>query len=226
MMSLGCFLSRFLSLLLASALSGNAKDLADVRAQDPPSPSSLSLPADDLIPSTPGMGDGFLKGTRRIALAVGHGSGPAIFGSTERHDLLLGTAQFGWMISQVVGQDHPYRGNWELGAEVMGGWQYHPRGAYLVGVMPTLRYHLATGTRWVPFAQAGAGILFTDIGEPDLATTFEFQLLAGAGLNYRITPHLALGIETRFAHISNAGIEHPNFGVNTFQVLTGLTWFF
>jgi hypothetical protein len=32
--------------------------------------------------------------------------------------------------------------------------------------------------------------------------------------------------ETRFGHISNAGIEEPNRGVNEFEFIAGVSWFF
>jgi lipid A 3-O-deacylase len=225
-LSRGCFLGRITAMAaLALVLVGYRGIRADAPGSPHPGSSQRCSFPETRTRVVPGAEDDLVQGTRRIALAIGHGLGPAVFGSTERHDMLVAAAQIGWITSPVLGQDRFYRGNWEVGAEFMGGWQYHPRGAYLAGAMPTLRYHVATGTRWVPFAMAGAGILLTDIGEPDLATTFEFHLLTGVGVNYRITPHLALGLATRFAHISNAGIEQPNSGVNTFQVLTALTWF-
>ena len=36
----------------------------------------------------------------------------------------------------------------------------------------------------------------------------------------------ALTAEYRWLHISNAGIELPNYGTNTMMFLIGLTWFY
>ncbi|MEN6439760.1 MAG: acyloxyacyl hydrolase, partial [Syntrophobacter sp.] len=74
-----------------------------------------------------------------------------------------------------------YEGNWELLAEVFGGYQINPGGAYLVGLTPFVRYNYATHSRWMPYIGAGAGISFTDISNPDLSTEFEFNVQAGIG---------------------------------------------
>jgi hypothetical protein len=91
---------------------------------------------------------------------------------------------------------------------------------------PMLRYNFATGSRWVPFVEAGAGLLVTDIGGADLSTEFEFHSVAGLGTLYRMNDRVALSLQTRFGHISNAGIDQPNRGVNEFEFLAGVSWFY
>jgi hypothetical protein len=204
-------------------------------AEDPsrtvadPAPSSLG-DADgfqyDFAPTQPPLGEGFAKGTYRVGWSLGYGSGPAQFGSSERHDLLLTSLQLGWMASRVVGKDRFYRGNWELMVEVLGAWQFEPRDAFVASFTPMLRYNFATGSRWVPFIEAGAGVLVTDIGGADLSTEFQFHSVAGVGTLYRFDERVAVGFETRFGHISNAGIEEPNRGVNEFEFIAGVSWFF
>jgi hypothetical protein len=88
------------------------------------------------------------------------------------------------MFTDVVGQDHWFRGNWELVGEIFGGEQFHPDAAYFVGGGPHLRYNFAAGHRWVPFLDLGAGATATDIRNSDISTTFEFNLQAGAGAHF------------------------------------------
>lgn len=199
------------------------------RIVEDPAPSSLGAAVgiiDDDAQPRPPFGEGFAQGTYRVGWSLGYGSGPAAFGSSERHDLLLTSLQMGWMVSGVVGKDRFYRGNWELIVELLGGWQFEPRDAFVTSLTPMLRYNFATGSRWVPFIEAGAGVLVTDIGGADLSTEFQFHSVAGIGTHYLLNERMAVGLQTRFGHISNAGIDQPNRGVNEFEFIAGVSWFF
>jgi hypothetical protein len=173
-----------------------------------------------------GICQGFLKGTKEWDLFVGPGMGIRTLGSRHNHDWGLGIMDFGWVFTDVVGLDHWYRGNWELVAETFGGVQFHPNAAYLVGLGPHLRYNFAPGHRWIPFLDLGAGGTLTDIQSGDLSTTFEFNLNAAVGAHYFLRDDLGLSFECRFTHLSNAGLDYPNLGVNTVTFLFGLSFYF
>lgn len=89
-----------------------------------------------------------------------------------------------------------------------------------------MRYNFATGTRWIPFVDGGAGVTATSIGPPDLSGTFEFNLQAGTGIHCFLSDNLALSLEARYIHWSCAGIHQPNAGLNGVTGLLGLTFFF
>lgn len=165
------------------------------------------------------------KGTLRTGWYAGYGKGPAWFGSTEPHDLLLTSFQVGWMASGELAPNRFWRGNVELLTELQAAWQHHPRDAYLVGLIPVVRYNFATHSRWTPFVEFGSGLALTDIGRPDLGSRFQFQSLVGLGVHHRLSPELALSFETRLAHVSNADMARPNHGVNEFEFLVGVSWF-
>jgi len=193
----------------------------------------LALAQDQSLASTPrstlweaGVGEGFDKGAEEIGGSVGGGLGMRILGSGHAHDWGLGVAQYGIMLSGVVATDHWYRGNVEFVAQLFGGEQFHPDTAYIVGMTPMLRYNFALGHRVVPFIDAGAGVTFTDIRDGDLSTTTEFNLQLGAGARFFMCDNLALTLQYRFIHLSNAGAASPNLGVNTGSLLLGLAWFF
>ena len=95
-----------------------------------------------------------------------------------------------------------------------------------MGLTPHLRYNLATGTRWVPFADLGAGVTASGIGPPDQSGTFEFNLQANVGTHWFVRDNLALTFEVGYLHMSCAGLHDPNLGVNTVKGMIGLTWFF
>jgi opacity protein-like surface antigen len=199
---------------LALALPGPSCDSGD-----------LTLP----VPSTiweDDVGNGFRKGATEVDLSVGASLGSKIFGSTDAHDLGLMKLSVGRVISDVVASDRWYGGNWELMGEVFGGEQFKPENAHLAGLTALLRYDFSTGTKWVPFFDAGGGVTETDIGSPDLGGTGQFNLQTGPGVHWFICKNIALTAQYRFLHLSCASMQHPNHGVNTSVFYSGISWFF
>lgn len=173
-----------------------------------------------------GFGSGFKENAIEAGLSLGGAFGMKILGSSERHDLVLGAAHIGWVFSDMVAKDRWYRGNWEIIGQLFGGKQVHPESAYVTGVTPLLRYNFVTGTRLTPFADAGVGATLTDIGEPDLSTTLQFNIQFGAGVHYFVGEHMAVTFQYRAMHFSNARIATPNLGVNSNALLAGVSWWF
>lgn len=173
-----------------------------------------------------GVGEGFNAGVQSVQLGLAAGYGVQMLGSRQSHDLILGDLAYGYTLGSVEGEGHWYRGNWELRMELFGGSQFAPVNATLEGITPHLRYYFMTGTRWVPFLDAGAGLTATTIGGPDLSDTFEFNLQATAGVRWFVRDNLALGIEARYLHISCAGLHSPNLGLNNAGGMVNITWFF
>lgn len=173
-----------------------------------------------------GFGEGFRSSAQSISLEAGSAAGLAILGGRQRHDLALSSLSYGHMLGPVRGEDQWYGGNWELRGELFGGPQYSPNANYVVGLTPHLRYDFATGTRWVPFVDAGAGVSATGIGAPDLSGTFEFNLQGTVGAHWFIRNNLALTAEARYLHLSCAGMNSPNLGLNAVAGMIGLSWFF
>lgn len=195
--------------------------LAIARAQQPP-----SSPAP---PSTIWASDadtGFRRFATELDLSAGAGFGMAVITSPRTHDWAIASLQYGCVFSGVVAQDHWWRGNWEIVGQLFGGEQFYPSTAYFIGAGPLLRYDFAASRRLVPFIDLGAGATATDIRNGDLSTTFEFNLQGGAGVHIFLRDDLALTLQYRFIHLSNAGMQFPNLGVNNSSFLLGLTWFF
>jgi hypothetical protein len=182
-------------------------------------------------PQPPGIwqgeiGDGFRSSVQTLNLEAGATAGFAAFGGEQRHDLALASLSYGHMFGGVVAEDHWYRGNWEIRGELFGGTQFSPESNWLIGLTPHLRYDFATGTRWVPYADAGAGVTATGIGAPDLGGTSEFNLQANVGTHWFVRDNIALTCEVGLLHVSSAGIHNPNLGLNCVKGMVGVTWFF
>jgi lipid A 3-O-deacylase len=164
--------------------------------------------------------------TESFSLEAGAAKGIAAFGAKQAHDLALMSLVYGRMVGHVKAEDHWYRGNWEFRAELFGGAEFSPDTEWLLGITPHLRYDFATGSRFIPFIDAGAGVTVTGIGPPDLSNTFEFNLQGTVGTHWFINDNVALTLEARFLHLSCAHISSPNLGLNAVVGMVGLTWFF
>jgi len=205
---------------------------SDLLEQPPPTPTN-SVAVVELSPPKStiwreGVGSGFLGSAQNLTIEAGAAAGMASLGSHQAHDLALLSASYGHMLGGVVGGDHWYRGNFEGRIELFGGMQFHPdvdTDGWLVGLTPHLRYNFATGTRWIPFVDAGAGATAMGIGPPDVSGTFEFNLQASAGVHWFLRDNLALTTDVRYTHYSCAGIHSPKSGINTVVFMLGLTWF-
>jgi len=206
--------------------------LLDARAQQPPPlTNAVSMPEFNLESERKsiwenGIGEGFRSTVQSIGLSAGANYGIAMFGSREAHDLALVSLSYGHMLGHTWGEGHWYRGNLEFRLELFTGAQFSPSSQWLVGLTPQLRYNFATGTRWIPFVDAGVGLTATGIGAPDLSGTFEFNDHAGIGTHWFLKENVALTVEARYVHWSCAGLHKPNLGLNGVTGMLGVTFFF
>jgi opacity protein-like surface antigen len=173
-----------------------------------------------------GVGSGFRKGTFQMGGTVGAGFGIRVFGTAVAHDLALASVNLGWVFTDVMASDKWYRGNLELLVELFGGEQFKPNDRYFIGLTPLIRYNFATGSRLVPFVDAGAGVSSTNIDGPDLTGNFQFNIQVGAGIHYFLSDRTALTVQYRWLHFSNAHTQLPNNGTNTQMFHVGVSWFF
>jgi lipid A 3-O-deacylase len=219
-------LNRLVVLFLVVCGLWQSGQCADVASTNGASASAVKPGSADQGLWEAGIGEGFRSSTRTLSLEVGAAKGFAVFGGSREHDLAVTSLSYGHMWGHTVGQDHWYRGNWELRLELFGGIEFSPKSEWLLGVAPHLRYDFATGTRFVPFIDAGCGVTATSIGPPDLSNVFEFNLQATGGTHYFVRENLAVTLEARFLHMSCAGITSPNRGLNGILGSVGLTVLF
>ncbi|MGD0280437.1 MAG: acyloxyacyl hydrolase, partial [Smithella sp.] len=141
-----------------------------------------------------GVGEGFRAGTRVFGASAGTTYGILMFGGIERHQLSMISVSYGEMTGDMKGTAKWYRGNIELRAELFGGAQFNSERLSLAGVAPHIRYLFATGTRLIPFIDAGAGVLLTEIRAPDLGGAFEFNEQAIIGADYFLKDNVSINI--------------------------------
>lgn len=110
-------------------------------------------------------------------------------------------------------------GNLELAIGSRSRFHFINRGGeYLLGVSPRLfQYKFLNKNRgWVPNVLLGAGASYTnwdDVADDELGGAFQFLLHAGAGLEF-FRDKRSYSINYRALHVSNAGIQTPNLGLN------------
>jgi hypothetical protein len=80
--------------------------------------------------------------------------------------------------------------------------------------------------KFQPYLKIGAGIMYENLHTPEQATGFNFHEFGGFGMHYFIKKNLALTVEGRIRHMSNAGIRDPNHGINSYSGMAGILYNF
>lgn len=124
-------------------------------------------------------------------------------------------------------------------------FNFNPRSLLQFQLEPFLSYvsspknNIETGTSFLlkagflpqtsklqPFILGGVGMVYMSQHTIEQSTQFNFIEQAGVGLHYFFQKNIAFTIEGRYRHLSNAGIDSPNTGINTQFVLTGISYQF
>jgi len=170
-------------------------------------------------------GADFGKGSRFSGASAGIGRGTMAFGGYERHHASFLNIHYGSVITDGFFPGTWYEGHIHLIGEGGVGYQHDPRSATILSATPMLRYVFMRGnSRWLPYLTGGIGLVWTDIGLPDLGGKFQFGTQGGAGILYHVQPNLVATFEYRLVHYSNAGLRRSNAGVNLHTALVGLSW--
>jgi lipid A 3-O-deacylase len=95
------------------------------------------------------------------------------------------------------------------------------------GLLSVFKYNLLSFGRWMPFWDAGAGMLWTNLAPRirELSTPFNFVIETGPGVQYFMTEQMTLTLGVRYSHISNADTGERNIGLNAILPYAGLSWF-
>lgn len=134
--------------------------------------------------------------------------------------------QLGYMLTEFR-ETGFFRGNLEVVGEGFGSGIFMGPGSYIAGMTIWTRYNFVRpGWRWVPYAQAGAGLTSTDIDRGIVGQPFNFNLNLGAGVRWFIRPRWALNLEYRYQHISNANTGKRNLGINAQGPILGVSYLF
>ena len=119
-----------------------------------------------------------------------------------------------------------YEGQLAIGAELLAFGTYEPVTAYGVAVTPKLVYTFTMLHRLRPYVEGGGGPIWTDLGGrvPEQPGQFNFAVWGGAGCFWFVTSKWAIQAGYRFVHISNAGTQSPNSGLNFGMPFIGFSY--
>lgn len=121
-----------------------------------------------------------------------------------------------------------YRGQTSLGAEMVYIQFREPVLTHGIGFTPKIKYTFVALERVRPYVEFSGGPFWTDLAGriPEESSQFNFILTAGIGVSYFLTNQTALNVGYRFQHISNAGTQYPNLGLNSSLPFGGFSFFF
>ena len=120
-----------------------------------------------------------------------------------------------------------WRNNLEVSLQGWGAGIYENTGHYIAGTTLWLRHNLVPeGSRFVPYAEIGAGFVSMDINHKYDGHNFNFNLDAAGGTRFFVTRRLTLNAQFQYQHISNANTGSHNIGINAVGPIFGISWFF
>jgi Lipid A 3-O-deacylase (PagL) len=118
------------------------------------------------------------------------------------------------------------KGALEIGLEPFYQRFVEPETAFFVGLGAVARYHFLPLGRLVPYLELGAAPGYTDLRVREQQTDFVFLVFGGVGASYFVAERAALYAGYRLQHISNAGTDSPNRGINSHTGVVGVSIFF
>jgi lipid A 3-O-deacylase len=133
--------------------------------------------------------------------------------------------RFGWFLSKELGTGSWYQGRHELLVELPIHLVVDPKVSPMVGGYLLGSWKFTSIDNWAPYVFAGGGILYVDLGLPTMGNRLDFSYQGGAGVQYFIEKDMALSLEYRYHHVSNAGTARPNEPLNSSKILLGVAVF-
>lgn len=155
-------------------------------------------------------------GKQEIALSLGYGITvpmPPFGGTVKNLGFFQATPRWGIGISDPLGGDSWYRGNFELLVEAMYLREFRPEQGNAGGGSLGVRYNFLSSEKFVPFFETGATLLSLNFNAKRHLSGLYESGYGGIGAHYFLTDQVAVTGHWRFQHISN-GDHRKKLGVN------------
>jgi lipid A 3-O-deacylase len=131
--------------------------------------------------------------------------------------------RYGWVLTEPHGPGF-LSGRFEYAIDAVPLYLiFQPKNtAYGAGLNPfNLKWNFATRGSIMPYLELSGGTLFTTHNVPPGTSSINFTSAAAFGTHF-LGEKYAWTIEARYLHISNAGLERLNPGINTVEVRIGI----
>ena len=157
-----------------------------------------------------------------IWTAGGHGTN----GVTQHTGVWSAGFRYGWVITAPRGPGF-LRGRFEYAVDAVPVFVvFQPTNtAYGAAINPcALIWDFDTHGRVVPYIDLGGGVLFTNTQVPAGTSRINFTSAGAVGVHF-LAGKVTWTADVGFMHISNAGLETLNPGINMVQLRLGVGWF-
>lgn len=115
-------------------------------------------------------------------------------------------------------------GRFEWNPELLLATFQYPYVRPILGITPLqFRFMVDPVHRVQPYVLAGAGAVYANVNRIETASHANFNLQVGAGVRYPVTKSTDFLVEYRHVHVSNAGLDKPNHGLNTHNFYVGVS---
>ena len=176
--------------------------------------------ASDMTPEKPH------KWLREISLVTGYGTASLEKKSSD-YDIIPILPQIGFDINPLLEKMNiTPGGTLEFVIEPIVNVVIKPKANSEIGFSLLLNYSGNITSRITPYIEGGLGAIHTTQNTHEQGTQYNFLSQVGAGLQFFLNDSFALKGGYRFRHMSNAGIDDDNSGINHHFVLVGLSYFF
>ena len=160
-----------------------------------------------------------------VSAGIDAGYGIRLWDHGTNIDMPVGAVHVAFPLTGPVGSSW-YRGVLDYRVEVQGGVVTNFDDKAFVGFSPVgLRYNFTAGEKIVPYVECLLGGAYIDVPRHVQGSKFNFTQMAGVGTQYFITSDIALNMQARFMHLSNAGLKEPNHGINEGFLLVGVSFY-
>jgi hypothetical protein len=187
-----------------------------------------SVPLVDVSKASEDARDLVKQGTIELGVAGGFWMATTVVGDapSANRTAIFVLPRVGMVVTDPVGSGW-WQGNLEVLVEPLYAKFTQPFTAEAAGGSLVLKYNFLSLGRWMPFWDAGAGMIWTDLAPriPELSTPFELVLETGPGVHYFLTNRLTVTTGVRFHHMSNSGLGERNTGINAFLPYIGVSVF-
>lgn len=166
------------------------------------------------------------RGAKEWGVFLGGGTG---FGKRSNTQMLFAGGRFGYVLTPELFSGR-MRGNVEYVFDALPLFAvFQPQNAYGAGFNPLiLKYNFTSGTRMIPFIEAGGGVIFTNHDIPINTNNVNFTPQGAFGIHFLrgVARDRAITFRGQYLHISNAGLDRRNSGINaSIQFILGYSWF-
>lgn len=160
--------------------------------------------------------DSFIKGQHELSIVAGYGENHRFPAATKDHfafDLLnFRYAKFTSPTTQAA-------------IEFCAGKQYLGQNNYSASLVTSYRkYFIRRGNTGVGY-DLSIGLIHFNEHVQEQGTKTNFTEQAGITFQYATSMDSAFTMGYKFCHVSNAGIELPNIGINSSVVYVGYSWY-